>query len=313
MYQSILVVRKSCFKAFNTFRTNALKAVFNTGKTFITDTLDFYKKAVADASKGKLESALSFLNPLTMNFKFAQFSLDKHYKGGSNQFISDSKNPTTYKTIGATVAQTLFTAHTIADWNAGNYGGAIARGVGEIAGGISGARAITKGVSLLGKFGTSLAQDSQVLNEVKVRPGLVNQDPNIVKQGAKNTVEEIVNNDTQNAALFEKYKYQLVKSEISQLNPNIKPHVADIDLQDFVRELYKGVDSPVKYGSGTTADAIRYEKTTGNRVYGRLHSQKGEDRLRGLDRWLKNHPHATEYDKAAARMMIDDLKDALKN
>jgi len=67
-----------------------------------------------------------------------------------------------------------------------------------------------------------------------------------------------------------------------------------------------------KVGDGSLADAIRYERKTGQAVKKRFHSQKGREAIRRLEFWLssKKHPNLEE-DKRIARLLIRDLRDAL--
>jgi len=70
--------------------------------------------------------------------------------------------------------------------------------------------------------------------------------------------------------------------------------------------------SNAKIGSDSTADAIRFERKTGQSVGGVSHTQKGRDALIYLKRWLKQNPNADPGDIAAAENIILDLEDALK-
>jgi hypothetical protein len=89
------------------------------------------------------------------------------------------------------------------------------------------------------------------------------------------------------------------------------PRVGSAKLQNLVDDLYKGTANPGRVGTGTTADAIRYELRTGDQVFGRSHVQKGEDYVRGLENWLKRNPQADYHDRLVARSLADDLLDAL--
>ena len=105
----------------------------------------------------------------------------------------------------------------------------------------------------------------------------------------------------QNRASFEAY--------IAELRRQMgKPYVNDPDLQRIMSRLYR---ENATVGSGSTADAIRFENETGLPVGGRFHTKKGEDSIRNLERWLENHPNASPGDKAAAENVIKDLTDAL--
>jgi len=89
------------------------------------------------------------------------------------------------------------------------------------------------------------------------------------------------------------------------------PRVGSTKLQNIVDDLYKGTTNPGRVGTGTTADAIRYELRTGQQVFGRSHIQKGEDYIRGLENWLKANPSAPYSERLIARSLADDLLDAL--
>lgn len=94
-------------------------------------------------------------------------------------------------------------------------------------------------------------------------------------------------------------------------NPLPKPGVQDPKLRNLVDNLYKGTTNPSKVGTGTTADAIRLEKLTGNPVGGKFHTQKGIETLKGLENWLARNPNASQYDRIVARSLADELKSAL--
>ena len=66
-----------------------------------------------------------------------------------------------------------------------------------------------------------------------------------------------------------------------------------------------------KVGSGSTADALRYEKLTGNLVGGKKHGIKARQELKRVRRWIKNNPNASSLDKSAAEHVMLDFMDAL--
>jgi hypothetical protein len=90
-----------------------------------------------------------------------------------------------------------------------------------------------------------------------------------------------------------------------------KPTVADPKLNNLVKDLYKGANAKNPIGTGSTADAIRRERATGQPVGGKFHTQKGQEYARALQKWLDNNPAASESDRAAARAMMNDLRNAL--
>ncbi len=87
-----------------------------------------------------------------------------------------------------------------------------------------------------------------------------------------------------------------------------KPSVDDPELQKITDSLYR---PNAQIGSGSTADAIRHERATGEAVGGRFHKQKGEDSIRALEKWLDKNPTASPGDRAAAENVILDLQNSL--
>jgi hypothetical protein len=87
--------------------------------------------------------------------------------------------------------------------------------------------------------------------------------------------------------------------------------VSDSKLQNYVDNLYKGVGNQNRVGNGTTADAVRYERMTGQPVGGRFHTTKAQETANGLTKWLANNPKASYSDRLVAQSLLDDLLDAL--
>lgn len=90
-----------------------------------------------------------------------------------------------------------------------------------------------------------------------------------------------------------------------------KPVVRDAKLQNYVNDLYKGTTNPSRVGNGTTADAVRRERTTGQATAGKFHMQKAEDTAKGLSNWLKRNPGADPHDRLVAQSLRNELLDAL--
>lgn len=80
-------------------------------------------------------------------------------------------------------------------------------------------------------------------------------------------------------ATFEAYLDEL----IVRMGP---PHVVDGQLRSIVDRLYRPGAS---VGSGSTAAAVRFERTTGLPVGGRSHTQKAEEEFGNLNRWLESN------------------------
>lgn len=92
----------------------------------------------------------------------------------------------------------------------------------------------------------------------------------------------------------------------------VLPATTNAKLGNYVKDLYKGIKLTPRIGDGSAADAIRYELANpGKKVGGRGHVQKGEEYSRGLKKWLKNNPRASEGDRTVAQTIIDDLASAL--
>ncbi len=64
-------------------------------------------------------------------------------------------------------------------------------------------------------------------------------------------------------------------------------------------------------GNGSTADAIRYERATGQLLSALGHAQRGEEAITGLNRLLLSG-RLNARDAAIAQDMINDHKAALK-
>ena len=93
----------------------------------------------------------------------------------------------------------------------------------------------------------------------------------------------------------------------------LKPDVEDQKLRNYVDQLFKGVENPRRTGDGTTMDAIRHELRTGETVHDRRHVLKGEETLRGLERWLRQNPEASTSDRDLARGLADEIRKALQS
>lgn len=87
-----------------------------------------------------------------------------------------------------------------------------------------------------------------------------------------------------------------------------KPATRDPKLSRLMDEMWR---DNAKIGNGSTAAAVRHELATGKPVGGVFHTQKAQDMIRALEKWLRNNPEATPGDRAAAENVIKDLRDAL--
>ncbi len=89
------------------------------------------------------------------------------------------------------------------------------------------------------------------------------------------------------------------------------PLVTSTKLQNLINNLYKGTTNPTKIGNGTTADALRYELTTGQQVGGKFHGPKAEESLRGLENWLRGNPNASYGDRVVAESLAMELRSVI--
>jgi len=87
-----------------------------------------------------------------------------------------------------------------------------------------------------------------------------------------------------------------------------KPLVSDSKLGGLMDDLYR---DGAKIGTGSTADAVRYETQTGNPVGGVLHTQKAKDYSAASQKWLETNPNASFSDRSAAHNVLKDLQNAL--
>jgi RHS repeat-associated protein len=89
-----------------------------------------------------------------------------------------------------------------------------------------------------------------------------------------------------------------------------KPSVSDVGLSRMMDELYR---PGAKVGSGSTADAVRFERANpGQKVGGASHIQKSKDYVTRIETWLKKNPNASSTDRAAAESVLADLRQALR-
>lgn len=65
------------------------------------------------------------------------------------------------------------------------------------------------------------------------------------------------------------------------------PNVSDPKLKNLVSDLYKGAKGRNPIGTGSTADAVRNELSTGLPTHGRFHAQKAQEYINALSNWLR--------------------------
>lgn len=87
-----------------------------------------------------------------------------------------------------------------------------------------------------------------------------------------------------------------------------RPATANPKLSGIMDEMYR---PNAKVGSGSTAAAVCFESATGQPIGGKWHTQKAEEGVIRLQRWLQNNPTASSSDRAAAENVVRDLQNAL--
>ena len=80
---------------------------------------------------------------------------------------------------------------------------------------------------------------------------------------------------------------------------------------NIIDNLYKGAKAPNPIGSGSTADAVLNELTTGLPTKGRWHFQKARESITALTKWLRKNWNASNYDRLVAESVKRDLDSAL--
>jgi len=101
-------------------------------------------------------------------------------------------------------------------------------------------------------------------------------------------------------------KHELYKKQLRQ--SMTKPDVQDKKLFEIIDDNYR---PNAKVGSGSTADALRYEKLTGNPVGGKRHAIKAREQVTRVQRWLDKNPNTSAADRSGAEQVMLDLMDAL--
>jgi hypothetical protein len=142
--------------------------------------------------------------------------------------------------------------------------------------------------------GGSKALQDLIKDRFEASDGAQDEDLAIEKVG---NAEEDCNSPTS----FENY----VDDLMAQME---RPHATDPALNNLLNRLYR---PNATVGSGSTASAVRQEAITGQPVGGKFHTQKAEESIRALQRWLNNNPNAPTVDRAAAENVIKDLSNAL--
>ena len=111
-----------------------------------------------------------------------------------------------------------------------------------------------------------------------------------------------------NRALYERYLTVLRASMA-------KPHVANSELAGIMDQLWR---ANARVGNGSTAAAVRFEKITGKPVGGVWHSQKAQDKINELTKWIRRQRElsadlrASPSDYRAAEDVLRDLLDAVE-
>jgi hypothetical protein len=100
--------------------------------------------------------------------------------------------------------------------------------------------------------------------------------------------------------------------DLLQQPPRPKPQVRDWKLRRIVDNLWKGGDNPNHVGDGTTMDAVRNELRTGRPTEGKFHTEKAQNELGALRRWIDRYGStASRQDRLAAWQLRTELENLL--
>jgi hypothetical protein len=114
--------------------------------------------------------------------------------------------------------------------------------------------------------------------------------------------------DPRSPAAHERYKREV---RAAQRRQDLLDSVEDEDLRNIIGGRNGQYRENASIGSGSTADAVRHERRTGERVGGATHTQKAEEGRGRLAEWLEKNPNASAVDREIAEQLHDDLTDAL--
>lgn len=118
---------------------------------------------------------------------------------------------------------------------------------------------------------------------------------------------------TMKASYFKPFKKELIdvltKLDWVEFNQAPRPNVSDAELNWIISELWR---DNAKVWNWWTADAIRFEIATGQKVWGKTHIVKWKERMTNLNNRLKKNPTASSNDYNAAADLYNDLENALK-
>lgn len=103
------------------------------------------------------------------------------------------------------------------------------------------------------------------------------------------------------------YKSNKTVLEMSKKGKELLEKATTKVSENLVKELYR---PGATIGDGGTADALRHEKTTGERVGNRNHEVKAIERCNQIKKILKTNPN--HPDKELLEYLLNDLTDALK-
>jgi len=106
-------------------------------------------------------------------------------------------------------------------------------------------------------------------------------------------------------------QYQNLKADLLRQELSTRPNVSNSDLENIVKDLYKGQANPNHVGNGTTMDAIREELLTGKPTQVTFHSLKGEQYSQALKNLLKNSKTLNVNNRFTAERLLQDLTNSL--
>ena len=91
-----------------------------------------------------------------------------------------------------------------------------------------------------------------------------------------------------------------------------KPTATNSRLANLIEYAWRSKTKFEVIGNGSTADLIRDQRVNGVREGMTPHIDKGWQVINAFNKWIRENPQADPSDIDAARLMRDDLRDALK-
>ena len=109
-----------------------------------------------------------------------------------------------------------------------------------------------------------------------------------------------------------RYVYEVVVETDIKVDINKKPNVSNEKLKNIINDIYKGQGGENTIGNGTTMDAVRNEKLTGEATFNKFHTKKLKDYQNALKRRLRAGD-LNDYDKSVVHALLVDIEKVLND